>query len=194
MVRISKRPKKSFRETTSPKMVRYMSADVPLYHGNMGRKSGCSSLGGSASSLQAFHPHFISGNNLTQSLHEPARQQVCACRLQDVKDAGMPCACRTMGRTVDTHCADSLEQGRLVPRPPGARSLGHADGPRGVRRQQGSREACQQCVGQVCREVPQHPAHSPHRCLVHDLARRTLHELHAHVSTISSACLWLRVL
>ena len=53
MVRMSKRPRKSFKDTTSPKMVRYISADVPLYHGNMGRKSGCSSLPCSSSALQS---------------------------------------------------------------------------------------------------------------------------------------------
>lgn len=56
MVRMSKRPKKSFRDTMSPKMVRYMSAEVPLYHGNIGRKSGCSSETTSSNSLQDITP------------------------------------------------------------------------------------------------------------------------------------------
>ena len=89
MVRISKRPRKSFRETTSPKMVRYMSADVPLYHGNMGRKSGCSSLVGSTSSLQACLPPVALVDHLTESLHgqiQPARQQLFACQLQDINE------------------------------------------------------------------------------------------------------------
>ena len=51
MVRMSKRPRKSLRDTMRPKMVRYMSADVPLYQGNMGRKSGCSSLSACSASL-----------------------------------------------------------------------------------------------------------------------------------------------
>ena len=44
MVRMSKRPKNSLREIVRSKMVLYMSADVPLYQGNMGKKSGCSSM------------------------------------------------------------------------------------------------------------------------------------------------------
>lgn len=56
MVRMSKRPRKSFRLTARSKMVRYMSALVPLYQGNMGRKSGRSSAPAHAPALQALHP------------------------------------------------------------------------------------------------------------------------------------------
>ena len=52
MVRMSKRPRKSLTEMTRSIMVRYMSAEVPLYQGNMGRKSGCSWLVPSCSDLQ----------------------------------------------------------------------------------------------------------------------------------------------
>lgn len=43
MVRMSNRPRNSLSETTRSKTVRYMSADVPLYQGNMGAKLGRSS-------------------------------------------------------------------------------------------------------------------------------------------------------
>ena len=40
IVRMSKRPRKTLTEMMSPKMVQYMSADVPLNHCTIGLKSG----------------------------------------------------------------------------------------------------------------------------------------------------------
>ena len=56
MVRMSKRPRKSLSEMVRSNMVLYMSAEVPLYHGNMGMKSGCSSTM-AASSLNSPRSH-----------------------------------------------------------------------------------------------------------------------------------------
>ena len=59
IVRMSKRPRNSFTEMSRSKTVLYMSAEVPLYQGTMGRKSGCSSI------LQQSHPVVLRASSIS---------------------------------------------------------------------------------------------------------------------------------